>query len=41
MRSKHTHQESMNLATITGVAGPRPFDKLAAYAAQIAKEHSA
>ena len=31
--------ESMNLAAIT--AGPRPFDKLAAYAAQIAKEHSA
>ena len=41
MRSKHTHQESMNLAAITGVAGPRPFDKLAAYAAQVAKEHSA
>jgi hypothetical protein len=40
MLSKHTHQESMNLAAITGVAGP-PFDKLAAYAAQIAKAHSA
>src|SRR5215831_12585370 len=34
MRSKHKHQESMNLPAITGVAGR-------AYAAQIAKERSA
>jgi hypothetical protein len=35
-----THQESMDLAAITGVVG-LSFDKLAVYAAQIAKEHSA
>jgi hypothetical protein len=41
MRSKHKHQESMNLAAITGVSRTSSFDKLAAYAAQIAKERSA
>jgi len=41
MRSKHKHQESIEFAGDRRSGRTSSFDKLAAYAAQIAKERSA